>query len=240
MILVPEDMFARFEQKQKIETSPIVTNMIKTDGEMSNILERTDIDDAQKQKLYYANLERYLNLRRQKDDQIPTVQLSIKNNEKDESVKLAPAEIVNLPDSTIVDNIPKTMRERATAILNRLKIRPDIISWDESGQVSLDGKTVPHSNISDLLSDAVRWRKNFNPTGSKQFFRVLAKINLPKDLVRNDERWRQAHVDSSSGEEEIPDTSPQQPSISRFLSTPKRHIETLKSKLSKKPRWYNY
>jgi hypothetical protein len=154
MILVPEDMFARFEQKQKLETSPIVTNMIKTDGEMSNILERTDMDDAQKQKLYYANLERYLNLRRQKDNQIPTVQLAIKNDEKDESIKLAPAEIVNLPHSTMVDNIPKTMRERATAILNRLKTRLDIISWDESGQVSLDGETIPHSNISDLLSDA--------------------------------------------------------------------------------------
>ena len=45
-------------KKQKLETAPIVTNMIKTDEEMSNILERTDMDDTQKQKLYYTNLER--------------------------------------------------------------------------------------------------------------------------------------------------------------------------------------
>ena len=73
-ILVPEDAYARFEQKQKLETSPIMKNMINTD--MTDILQRTDVDDTEKQKLYYANLERYLNLRQQKDSQIPTVQIA--------------------------------------------------------------------------------------------------------------------------------------------------------------------
>ena len=73
MILVPEDAYARFEQKQKLETSPIMKNMINTDTDMTDILQRTDVDDTEKQKLYYANLERYLNLRQQKDSQIPTV-----------------------------------------------------------------------------------------------------------------------------------------------------------------------
>ena len=62
------------------------------------------------------------------------------------------------------------MRPRATALLNRLKARHDVISWDETGQVTLDGKKIRGSNISDLISDAMRSRKNFNPTGSKEFF----------------------------------------------------------------------
>ena len=79
MIFVPEDVLARFEQKQKLETSPIVTNMIKTDSEMFfNVC--TDMDDAEKQKLYLLReFGRYLNLRQQNDDQIPTVQF---RNEK--------------------------------------------------------------------------------------------------------------------------------------------------------------
>ena len=44
------------------------------------------------------------------------------------------------------------MRSRASALLNRLKARPDIISWDEMGQVQIDGVTIPQSNISDLVS----------------------------------------------------------------------------------------
>ena len=66
MILVPEDTFARFEQKQKLETSPLVNNMMQKDTEMSDILQRKDIEDDEKQKLYYANLERYMNIMQQK------------------------------------------------------------------------------------------------------------------------------------------------------------------------------
>ena len=70
------------------------------------------------------------------------------------------------------------MRPRATALLNRLKSRPDVITWDKTGQVKIEGETIQDSNISDLVSDAMRARKNFNPTGSKEFFRALSKINV--------------------------------------------------------------
>ena len=76
------------------------------------------------------------------------------------------------------------MRPRATALLNRLKRRPDIITWDKTGQVKIEGESIPGSNISDLVSDAMRSRKNYNPEGSKEFFEALNKINVPKDLVR--------------------------------------------------------
>ncbi len=48
MILVPEDTLARFEQKQKLETSPLVNNMMQKDTEMSDILQRKDIEDDEK------------------------------------------------------------------------------------------------------------------------------------------------------------------------------------------------
>ena len=66
MILVPEDAFARFEQKLKLETSPLLNNMMQKETEMSDILQRKDIEDDEKQKLYYANLERYMNIMQQK------------------------------------------------------------------------------------------------------------------------------------------------------------------------------
>ena len=76
MILVSEDTYAKFEQKQKLETSPIMKNMINTDTDMTSILQCTDVDDTEKQKMYYANLERYLNLRQQKDSETPTIQIA--------------------------------------------------------------------------------------------------------------------------------------------------------------------
>ncbi len=95
-----------------------------------------------------------------------------------------------LSDDIIVRGIPKTMRTRAIALLERLKARPDIISWDDMGQVKIDGVFIPRSNISDLVSSAMRSRKYFDPIASREFFNVLSNINVPKDLVRNEEGWK--------------------------------------------------
>ena len=95
-----------------------------------------------------------------------------------------------LSDDVIVRGIPKTMRTRAIALLERLKARPDVISWDDMGQVKIDGALIPKSNISDLVSSAMRSRKHFEPVALREFFDVLSNLNVPKDLVRNEEGWR--------------------------------------------------
>ena len=89
----------------------------------------------------------------------------------------------------IVRGIPKTMKTRAEALLAHLKERGDVITWDDMGQVLVDGVLIPKSNISDLVSDAMRSRKHFNPVGVREFYNVLNKINVPKHLVRNERRW---------------------------------------------------
>ena len=89
----------------------------------------------------------------------------------------------------IVRGIPKTMKTRAEALLAHLKERGDVITCDDMGQVLVDGVLIPKSNISDLVSDAMRSRKHFNPVGVREFYYVLNKINVPKDLVRNERRW---------------------------------------------------
>ena len=109
----------------------------------------------------------------------------------------------------IVRGIPKTMKSRAEALLAHLKEREDVITWDDMGQVLVDGVLIPKSNISDLVSDAMRSRKHFNPIGVREFYNVLSKINVPKDLVRNERRWDEAgkkeNVDEKTRELMIPE-----------------------------------
>ena len=105
----------------------------------------------------------------------------------------------------IVRGIPKTMKSRAEA---HLKERGDVITWDDMGQVLVDGVLIPKSNISDLVSDAMRSRKHFNPVGVREFYNVLNKINVPKDLVRNERRWGEAekkNVNEKTKELTIPE-----------------------------------
>ena len=117
-------------------------------------------------------------------------------------------EIDSLSVEMIVRGIPKTMKSRAEALLEYLKERGDVITWDDMGQVLLDGVLIPKSNISDLVSDAMRSRKHFNPVGVREFYSVLNKINVPKDLVRNERRWDEAgkeNVDEKTKELTIPE-----------------------------------
>ena len=107
-----------------------------------------------------------------------------------------------LSDEMIVRGIPKNMKTRAQALLARLKEREDAITWDERGQVILKGDLIPKSNISDLISDAMRSRKHFNPVGVQKFYDVLYEINVPKDLVRNEKRWSKEEEEKEEEEEE--------------------------------------
>ena len=107
--------------------------------------------------------------------------------------------------------------------------------------MKFEGENIPQSNISDLILDALRARKNFNPTGSKEFFRILPKINMPKDLVRNEGRWKEAQMDSSFPEERILLDSPQaSPSSKYFQTLLKRHDEKANKPKQTEERWLKY
>ena len=74
----------------------------------------------------------------------------------------------------------------------------------------------------------MRSRKDFNPTGAKEFFQALSKMNVPKDLVRNENRWKQVMGETSSARatpQSPPRPSPRFQSILRSYEereTPKR------------------
>ena len=55
----------------------------------------------------------------------------------------------------IVRGIPKTMKSRAEALLAHLKESEDVITWDDMGQVLVDGVLIPKSNILFLVRELV-------------------------------------------------------------------------------------
>ena len=126
------------------------------DTQMSDILQQDNVPDNEKQKLFNAYLERFLELRRQKETPRPV---------KKEEQRAEP----QLSNADVVEPKPRTMCPRATALLSRLKAKPDVITWDKTGQVKIEGEIIPNSNISDLVSDVcdpegilILWvRRNF-------------------------------------------------------------------------------
>jgi hypothetical protein len=50
------------------------------------------------------------------------------------------------------------------------------------------GRSVPSTNIVDLVNDSLRQRKKFNPDGWELFSKVLGHLNVPEGILRNENR----------------------------------------------------
>ena len=90
-------------------------------------------------------------------------------------------EPVDLPDNIetdILESVPPTMKTRARQLVKTLKESKDLIKWDDKAQLVYEGKPIPGSNVVDLVNDALRHRKNFNPHGWRLFAKALSDVNI--------------------------------------------------------------
>ena len=86
-----------------------------------------------------------------------------------ESDSVTSSQQLSATDKQIIDSVPKTMRNRAKLLIQKLKDHSDVISWNDNGQLVLEGSIVLNSNIVDLVDDVMRKRKGFNPEHSSTF-----------------------------------------------------------------------
>ena len=62
----------------------------------------------------------------------------------------------------VIDSVPSTMKPQL--LVSLLKNNTNV-SWEDGGTVKLYGKSIPGSNIIDLVNDVIRHRKGSEPTG---------------------------------------------------------------------------
>ncbi|KAF4526816.1 hypothetical protein B566_EDAN015143 [Ephemera danica] len=124
----------------------------------------------------------------------------------------------------------ETRLSRKAKLLLHLLSRSSIISWDDSGRVTINNQLLHGSNIIDLLNDVLRNRKHSSPVGWEPFAHVLASLNVPREFINNDQRWTYIqrlngeHHDTSDDEDEYPEPSitddESYPSVTDDLSPP--------------------
>ena len=97
----------------------------------------------------------------------------------------------------IVDAVPKTFKSRAERLVNFLK--ESGITWTDRGElIDLNGQKVTGSHITDLVNDLMRYRKTVHPVGRNVLARDLNRLNVPHELVGNEERWDAIHRSTPS------------------------------------------
>lgn len=171
------DMILKTLNQHQQTVPPNIKEAATLDGDIRDVLQRSDVTDYDKAKLYSQILQKYLVVR-DKISQVPVTPPIIAEN-KSQSLKYE--------DDAIVDTVPKKYQPRAIKML-RFIHQNDAITWDEKGRVLYNNIVIPGSNIADLINDQLRTRKNFNPEGWKQFSSALKQMNIPTDLIGNQKR----------------------------------------------------
>ncbi|CAH0393903.1 unnamed protein product [Bemisia tabaci] len=215
MILVPAESVERFHQPSKShdpieelhsELSRILSMNNITDAEKwskyQQVLERCLRYAEQRRKpfkfaLGWANLDDQ-NL----DDQNLDEKGTSENKDDQQNAEYRPREsrsqsrehagpstaIPYSPDEILL-TLPKTLRSKASVLLNKLG-KSEMVKWSDDGRVSIENKPIAGAHITDLINDALRQRKTArDPVGYREFYAALAKLNVPQELIGNDNRW---------------------------------------------------
>ena len=191
LVLVPEHMAENTSERKPL-VAPLTSQVNHLDEEMNSLLKRQDVTDDEKATLYNQILQRYLNYYDKRMSQPVRVSIVPPKPIDDKSVT-QPEDSVDLPNNVeadIMESVPPTMKSRARQLVKKLKKNKDLITWDDKGQMIYEGKPVVGSNVIDLVNDALRHRKNFNPHGWRLFAKVLSDVNVPEGIVRNENRLK--------------------------------------------------
>lgn len=88
-------------------------------------------------------------------------------------------------DDIILESVPPNLKGKADTALNILKSRPDILSWNNKGEISYHEEKIPHSNIADMFNLIFTNKKTVNIPAKNNFLSAVSELNLPKQYIRN-------------------------------------------------------
>ena len=201
--LTQQEMLKFMKEKRQDSLSPNLRKYYEARQEMNDWLEKDDMPEDTKATMYAQQLQGVKQLKNQVVRPEPSPVQMITHTEETMTSESDTSEQLSATDKQIIDSVPKTMQNCAKLLIQKLKDHSDVISWNDNGQLVLDGSTIPNFNIVDLVNDVMRKRKGFNPEHSNTFAKALAKINVPEDYVRNPDRidsirWQRRLQDSQA------------------------------------------
>ena len=203
--------------------------LCQLDQAMQQILDRKDVSQEEKLKLYHQILQKYL-LYKDKVEPMTVKVIGEPSVPEPYTIALPPPpaaeETQESLEAEIIQSAPKNLRHKASVLLRRLK-QDDNIAWNTKGELVYKGDVIPNTHIHDLVQDVLRKRKTHVPVGWQTFARALRESNIPQDLVGNLDRWQWMNQ-----EEQTP--------MGVTVSATEVHTPKIKSRSSKQLRWAPY
>ena len=87
----------------------------------------------------------------------------------------------------ILESLPKNIVHEANDMLHMMATSKNIIFWDQSGQLSYHGRTIPGSSVAKLLDYVLLPEEEDidEPKGLSVFMKGLAELKIDKKLINN-------------------------------------------------------
>lgn len=241
MILVdPRQLQQQQQVAPSLSSLPDATvgSLNSLDADMRRILEtESTVEDADifnKAKQYQQILQRYLmrgdqikerplgfvNVRDQQQQQ--QQQVPILNVQPDIQAAAAP----DVVEIAVLDSVPAALRRKTTQLLTLLK-RDPTFSWNERGEIAINGAIQRRTNLVDLLNDVLRKRRyHAQPEGWQHLAAALKRLNVPKELVGHPDRWAYIQRETAINQ---PPRLPISSALSSFFTPPPTPLDTATS-----------
>ena len=156
--LTQQEMLKFMKEKRQDSPSPDLRKYYEARQEMNDWLEKDDVPEDTKATMYAQQLQRVNQLKNQVFRPKPSPVQMITHTEQtmtSESDSVTPSQQLSATDKQIIDSVPKTMQNRAKLLIQKLKDHSDVVSWNDNGQLVLDGSIIPNSNIVDSVNDVM-------------------------------------------------------------------------------------
>lgn len=163
--LIPEDQWTKH--------TPTKVQLSELDREMSKILNNASLDEYTKLQKYYEILQRKMKMQTFNTPWKPAVE------------ELPTMKMENNYDTTILNSVPKSTKKQAETLLQLLKQHPQVVGWNEKGELMLNGELRPNTNLADLFHLIFSNTKKINIPGKIEFLSSLQDLNIPKYYVKN-------------------------------------------------------
>lgn len=160
-ILMPMDRSQQFSEDHVSEL----------DQQMRTILSKK-MPDSEKATLYQQVLQKFV--------KFPEVNEVQPATQKPEIVLNDPPDITE----DVTKSAPVKHKKVVKDIMLFLKNHSDVFSWTPENELVLNGNTLSHTNVKDLISHLIRNKKS-KPLGFDQFQSALGRNNFPESFVKN-------------------------------------------------------
>lgn len=195
MILVEPSVIERLKTK---ESTP-EDSLSRIDREMQKIM-RSKLEDREKWTLYLQTLQRYLHFTGEERQPIKLPILEQQDIEYKDDPHKAPLvkqesiiekNVDKFNRSAVYTNthlmriVPKNLKKKGELLVRTLLENNEKIRWNDSGVVFVDNKSIPNSNILDLVNDVLRQLKRPKPIGWEEFAKALKEIGTPLSCIGN-------------------------------------------------------